>query len=62
MPPLALLNVRRCESLWHDLALLFFVGERSGELPEDNSSSAGVSMLSGMMGSFPLLQAVGCFA
>ena len=31
-------------------------------LLEDNSSSARVSMLSGMMGSFPLLWAVRCFA
>ena len=42
--------------------MLFFVGERSSELLEDNSSSAGVSMLSEMIGSFPLLRAVGCFA
>ena len=32
------------------------------ELPEDNSSSAGVSTSSGTMGSFPLFQAVGCAA
>ena len=42
--------------------MLFFAGERSGELLEDNSSFAGVSMLSGTMGSFPLLRVVGCFA
>ena len=62
VPPLALLNVGRCESLWCNLALLFFAGERSSELHEDNSSSVGVSMLSEIMGSFPLLQAVGCFS
>ena len=62
MPPLALLNAGRCERLWLDLALLFFAGERSGGLLEDNSSSARVSMLSGTMRSFPLLRAIGCFA
>ena len=36
----------------------FLLGERFGELPEDNSSSAGVSTSSGMMGSFPLSRAV----
>ena len=42
--------------------MLFFVGERSSELLEDNSSSAGVSMLSKMIGSCPLLRSMGCFA
>ena len=31
-----------------------FVGERFGELPKDNSSSAGVFMLSETMSFFPL--------
>ena len=62
MPPLALLNAGRCERLWLDLALLFFAWERFGGLLEDNSSSARVSMLSGTMCSFPLLQEIGCFA
>ena len=38
-----LLNAGRCECLWRDLALLLFVEEKFSELPEDNSSSAGVS-------------------
>ena len=42
--------------------MLFFVGERSSELLEDNLSSVGVSMLSEMTGSFPLLRVTGCFA
>ena len=29
----ALLNVRQCERLWPNLALIFFAGERSGDLP-----------------------------
>ena len=37
---------------------MFFFGERpkGGELPEDNSSSAGASASSGIMGFFPLLR------
>ena len=38
-----LLNAGRCEYLWCDLALLLFAEKRFGELPEDNSSSTGVS-------------------
>ena len=59
---LALLNARRYERLWCDQDLLLFAGEGSGELPEDSSSFVGVSTLPGMMGSFPLLREVGCFA
>ena len=44
-PLSALLNVGRYESLQCDLALLLFSRERSGELPKDNSSSTGLSML-----------------
>ena len=62
VPLSALLNARRSEHLWPDLALRLFTRERSGELPEDRSSSARVSTLSGTMGSFPLLRAVGCLA
>ena len=62
VPLSTLLNAGRCNYLWCDLALLVFVGERFGELPEDNSSSVGVSASSRMMGSFPLLRAVGCLA
>ena len=62
VPLSGLLNARQCERLWRDLALLLFAGERSGELPEDKLSSVGVSTLSGTMGSFPLLQAVGRLA
>ena len=58
VPLLALLNTGRCERLWRNLALLLFDGERFGELPENNSSSTEVSMLSGTMGSFPLSRAV----
>ena len=42
------------------MALLLFVGERFGKLPEDNSSFVGVSTSSWTMGSFPLSQSVGC--
>ena len=59
MPLSALLNSRRCECLWRNLALPLFVGERFGELPEHNSSSAGVSTSSGTMGSFSLSRTVG---
>ena len=62
VPLSALLNVRRCEFLWRDLALLLFSKDRFGELSEDNSSSAGVSTSSRTVGSFPLLRAVGCLA
>ena len=62
VPLSTLLNARRCECLWYDLALLVFVGERFGELLEDNSSSVGVSASSRMMGSFPLSRVVGCLA
>ena len=62
VPLSALLNAGQCERLCRDLALLLFARERSGELFEDSSSSAGVSTLSVMMGSFPLLWAVGCLA
>ena len=62
VPLSALLNARRCECLWGDLALLPFAGERFGELPEDNSSSAKVFTSSGIMDSFSLLRAVGCLA
>ena len=58
MPLSVLLNAGRCERLWCDLALLLFFGERSGERLEDSSSSVGISTLSGMMDSFPLLPAV----
>ena len=61
-PSSVLLNAGRCECLWRDLALLLFVEEGFGELPEDNSSFFGISALSGMMSFFPLLRAVGCFA
>ena len=46
------------------LSRAFFAGERlkDGELPEDNSSFAGVSTLSGITGSFPLLRVIGCIA
>ena len=44
------------------MALLLFTGERSGELLEDNSLSFRVFTLSGTMGSFPLLRAVGFLA
>ena len=57
-----LLNVRQWECLWCDLALFLFNEEGFGELSEDNSSSAEVSMLLGTMGFFPLLRTVGCFA
>ena len=62
VPLSALLNARQCECLWHDLALLLFIGERFGKLPEDNSSFFEVSILSGTMVSFPLSRAVGCLA
>ena len=39
--------------------MLLFVGEWFGELPKDNSSSAGISGLSGTMGFFPLSSASG---
>ena len=55
MPLSALLNAWLCEHLWCDLTLLLFAGERFSELPKDNWSSARVSILSGTMGSFPLL-------
>ena len=42
-PLSVLLNAGRCECLWHDLEQLLFTEEGFGELPEDNSSSAGVS-------------------
>ena len=32
------------------------------DLPEDNSSSVGASISSGIMDSFPLLRAIGCLA
>ena len=54
VPLSALLNVGRCECLWHNLALLLFVRERFSALLEDNSSSVGVSTSLGMMGYFPL--------
>ena len=57
-----LLNARRCECLYRDLALLLFVGEGFGELSEDNSSSVGASESSGMAGFFPLSRTVGFFA
>ena len=33
-----------------------------GDLPKDNSSSVGASLASKVMGSFPLLRAIGCSA
>ena len=60
-PLLVLLNARRCECLWHDLALLLFAREGFGELFENNSSSTGLSASSGTMGLFPLSCVVGCF-
>ena len=62
VPLSTLLNAEQCECLWHDLARLLFVGETFGELPEDNSSFAGVSTSPGMMSSFPLSRAVRCLA
>ena len=56
-----LVNARRCECLYRDLALLLFIGEGFGELSEENSSSAGASALSGMTGFFPLSRTVGFF-
>ena len=53
-PLLVLLNAGRCECLWLDLALLLFSREGFGELSDDNSSSARVSMLLGMMSLFSL--------
>ena len=50
-------RLERCEGLFLDLApSLFFGGDGSGsgELPEDNSSSAGGSLSLGRMGSLPL--------
>ena len=51
------LKAGRCEGLLRHFALVFFASERlkDKELLEDNSSSAGVSISSRMMGSFPLL-------
>ena len=60
MPLSGLLNAERCECLWRDLALLLFVGERFGKLPEDNSSSAGVSTSSETMSSFIMSSWVPC--
>ena len=44
------------------LSSVFFDGERFrvGELHEDSSSSAGVTMSSGTMGPFPLSRAISC--
>ena len=51
------LKAERCKVLLSDLTLVFFASERpkDGELLEDNSSSVGVSTLTG---SFPLLRLV----
>ena len=57
-----LLNARQCKCLWHNLALLLFVGEGFGELLEDSSSSDRISASSRTMGFFPLSRAVGCFS
>ena len=57
-----LLNARRCERLWRDLAWLPFTWEGFGELLEDNSSSASVFASSGRMGFFPMSRTVKCFA
>ena len=52
----------------HDLALVmpraFLLGKglSDGDLPEENSSSAGVSSSPEIMGSFPLLRAIVCSA
>ena len=56
------LKAGRCKGLFRDLALVFFAGERpkDEELLKDNSSSAGVSTSPVTMGSFHLLQAIGC--
>ena len=53
----ALLKASRFKILLRDLALMFFADERpkDGELPEDNSSSAGASASSWRIGYFPLL-------
>ena len=61
-PLLVLLIAGRCECLLHYLARLLFVKEGFGELPEDNSSSARALASLGIMGFFPLLRTVGCFA
>ena len=60
----ASLKAGRCKVLLRDLALVFFGGERpkGGELPEDNSSFAGESASSDLMGSFPRLRGTGCKA
>ena len=62
VPLTASLKAGRCEVLLPDLALLLFSGKRpkGGELPEDNSSSAGASASSRSMGSFPRLRGTGC--
>ena len=51
-PLSVLLNAERCKYLWRDLSLLLFTKERFSELPEDNSSSTRVSMLSWTMSFF----------
>ena len=58
---MASLKAGRCEVLLCDLALVFFGCERpkGGELPENNSSFAGASALSDLMGSFPRLRGTG---
>ena len=56
VPLSTLLNARRCEHFWCDVASLLFARKRSDELPEDSSSSVRVSTLLGMIGSFPLLR------
>ena len=38
-----LLNARRCECPWCDLAMLLFTGKGYGKLSKDNSSSAKIS-------------------
>ena len=55
-----LLKVGRYEVLLCNLALVFFARERpkGAELPEDNSSSTGVSTSTRMAGFFPLLRVI----
>ena len=61
-PLSVLLNVRRYECLWLDLALLLFAGEGFSELLEDSLSSDGISASLRMMGFFLLSRTVWCLA
>ena len=65
-PLMTSLKAWRCECFLHDLALVLpraFLpggGLMDGDVPEDNSSFAGASTSSRIMGSFPLLRVLGC--